>query len=87
MVQGQTSDMPPPPATGGVGVEAYPGIYNISWNFESIWEDFFRSEEAQVPHTHDDPSAAIPRAQVEIRCDASAATLPHKQGFSDFPDL
>ena len=85
--QGQANIIPPPPVTGSVGAEASPGMSNTSWNFESIWGDFFLSEEAQVPHTHDDPSAAVPRAQVETHCDAPAATLPHLQGFSDFLDL
>ena len=87
VIQSQTSNIPPPPEAGGAGVGASPGISNISWNFESMWEDFFLSMEAQVPHTHDDPLASIPLAQVETHCDVRTAALSHTQGFSDFPDL
>ena len=85
--EGQADVIPPPPATGSAGVEASPGMSSTSWNFESVWGDLFLSEEAQVPHTHDDPSVAVPPTHDETHCDAPAATLSHSQGSSDFLDL
>ena len=87
--RGQTSDIPPPPVTGGTGVDFgfSPGISNFSWNYESVWKDLFLSEEAQVPQPRDDPSTAVPRAPVETHCNQRTAALSHTQGFSASPDL